>query len=86
MDSKFLKMAAVAFLLLAGTGFAHHSPIAFDTNVTDFAIRGEIGYVDMRNPHSVMRLKVAAEDGSATARTACAAARLIGRTPCRRRA
>ncbi len=66
MDSKLLKMAAaVTSLLLAGTGLAHHSPIAFDTNVTDFVISGEIEYVDMRNPHSVMRLKVAAEDGNA---------------------
>ena len=66
MSCKALKMAsALTFLLLAGTGAAHHSPVAFDTNVTDFAISGEIVYVDMRNPHSVMRLKVAAEDGSA---------------------
>jgi hypothetical protein len=67
MHSKFFKAAAaVAALLLAGTGFAHHSPIAFDTTVTDFALSGEIEYVDMRNPHSVMRLKVAAEDGKET--------------------
>jgi hypothetical protein len=67
MDSRLLKIAVtLSFLLLAKTGFAHHSPIAFDTSVTDFAISGEIEYVDMRNPHSVMRLKVAAEDGNAT--------------------
>ena len=67
MNSKRLMMAAtLTFLPLAGTGFAHHSPIAFDTGVTDFAISGEIEYVDMRNPHSVMRLKVAAENGSDT--------------------
>lgn len=67
MDSRLLRMAAtLSFLLLAGSGFAHHSPVAFDTGVTDFAIDGEIEYVDMRNPHSVMRLKVAADDGSAT--------------------
>jgi hypothetical protein len=62
----FNTAAAVTALLLAGTGFAHHSPIAFDTAVTDFALSGEIEYVDMRNPHSVMRLKVAAEDGKET--------------------
>jgi hypothetical protein len=67
MRRTLLKTAAtLTFLLLAGTGFAHHSPIAFDTAVTDFAISGEIEYVDMRNPHSVMRLKVAGEDGSST--------------------
>lgn len=67
MDRRLLKTAAaLTFPLLAGTGFAHHSPIAFDTSVTDFTISGEVEYVDMRNPHSVMRLKVAGEDGSAT--------------------
>ena len=35
------------------------------TDVARVAISGEVEYVDMRNPHSVMRLKVAAEDGSA---------------------
>jgi hypothetical protein len=58
--------AALTLLLLGRIGYAHHSPIAFDTSVTDFAISGEIEYVDMRNPHSVMRLKVAAEDGTST--------------------
>jgi len=67
MGCKRLKMAgALVFLALWGTSFAHHSPVAFDTGVTDFAISGEIEYVDMRNPHSVMRLKVDAADGSAT--------------------
>ncbi len=57
---------ALTFPLLGAASFAHHSPAAFDTGVTDFAISGEVEYVDMRNPHSVMRLRVAAEDGSAT--------------------
>ena len=66
MDRTDLKLSAtLTILLLAGTSSAHHSPAAFDTSVTDFAISGEIEYVDMRNPHSVMRLKVAAEDGGA---------------------
>jgi hypothetical protein len=65
MDRKLSNWAgAPAFLVLSGTSLAHHSPVAFDTTVTDFAISGQIEYVDMRNPHSVMRLKVAAEDGS----------------------
>ena len=59
MGDKSLMAAALAFLLLAGTGYAHHSPVAFDTGVTDFALSGEVEYVDMRNPHSVMRLEVA---------------------------
>jgi hypothetical protein len=67
MDCKRLKMAgALTSLLLWGTSLAHHSPVAFDTGVTDFAISGEVEYVDMRNPHSVMRLRVAAADGSGT--------------------
>jgi len=55
-------------LVLAWTspGFAHHSPVAFDVTVTDFEITGEIESVDMRNPHSVMVLNVANEDGSST--------------------
>lgn len=64
---KALKIvAALTSLALAEASLAHHSPIAFDTTVTDFAISGEIEYVDMRNPHSVMRLKVAGDDGSST--------------------
>ncbi|HEY8521559.1 MAG TPA: DUF6152 family protein [Gammaproteobacteria bacterium] len=67
MHSRLSRMAATLMLpLVSGTGLAHHSPIAFDTTVTDFAISGEIEHVDMRNPHSVMRLKVAADDGSVT--------------------
>jgi hypothetical protein len=57
---------APALLLFAWTASAHHSPVAFDTAVADFAISGEVEYVDMRNPHSVMRLKVAAEEGGTT--------------------
>ena len=48
------------------TAGAHHSPVAFDTRVTDFAITGEIERVEIRNPHSVMDVRVANEDGSAT--------------------
>lgn len=58
-------VACAAWLLLAGVAAAHHSPVAFDLRVTDFAISGEIEYVDMRNPHSVMRLRVAGEGGRA---------------------
>jgi len=52
--------------LLGTEVIAHHSPVAFDTAVTDFSISGEIQSVDIRNPHSVMDLRVANEDGSAT--------------------
>jgi len=48
------------------TASAHHSPVAFNTRVTDFTLRGEIEHVDVRNPHSVMDLRVANDDGSAT--------------------
>jgi hypothetical protein len=50
----------------SGAAHAHHSPVAFDLEVTDFAITGEIEYVDMRNPHSVMELRVANDDGTST--------------------
>jgi hypothetical protein len=53
-------------LALTSPGFAHHSPIAFDVTVTDFKISGQIESVDMRNPHSVMVLNVANDDGSTT--------------------
>ena len=51
--------------LLTSAASAHHSPVAFDTHVTDFALRGTIEHVDIRNPHSVMDLKVTNNDGSA---------------------
>ena len=47
-------------------GSAHHSPAAFNTTVTDFKLEGEIELVEMRNPHSVMQLRVANGDGSTT--------------------
>jgi hypothetical protein len=53
-------------LALAPLSLAHHSPVAFDVTVTDFAISGEIESVEMRNPHSVMVLNVANDDGSKT--------------------
>jgi hypothetical protein len=57
---------AVMLALASGAAPAHHSPVAFDLEVTDFAITGEIEYVDMRNPHSVMELRVANDDGTST--------------------
>ena len=53
-------------VLPAAAALAHHSPAAFDTRVTDFQIIGEIEHVDVRNPHSVMDLRVANDDGPAT--------------------
>jgi Family of unknown function (DUF6152) len=58
-------IAAGAALLGTAAG-AHHSPVAFDTLVTDFTLTGEIESVDVRNPHSVMDLRVANDDGSTT--------------------
>ena len=52
--------------LCTATAAAHHSPVAFKTGITDFSISGEIEYVSVRNPHSVMELRVANDDGSAT--------------------
>jgi len=56
----------VPLLALAPLSLAHHSPVAFDVTVTDFSISGEIESVEMRNPHSVMVLNVANDDGSKT--------------------
>lgn len=46
--------------------FAHHSPVEFNTSVTDFTLKGVIESVGVRNPHSVMELRVANDDGSST--------------------
>jgi Family of unknown function (DUF6152) len=63
-----LSARGLVLLLAMGavTASAHHSPVAFNTRVTDLAIRGEIEHVDVRNPHSVMDLRVANDDGSST--------------------
>lgn len=58
--------ASAMLLALAPLGSAHHSPAAFNTTVTDFTLEGEIELVEMRNPHSVMQLRVANDDGSTT--------------------
>jgi len=55
---------ATALLAMAPVGSAHHSPVAFNTQVTDFELKGVIETVEMRNPHSVMKLRVAEQDGS----------------------
>jgi len=67
MRRTLLVGSALALLLAsAPQGMAHHSPAAFNLTVTDFAISGEIEFVEMRNPHSVMKLRVANDDGSTT--------------------
>src|SRR5690349_23549379 len=55
-----------ALVAVVPVGSAHHSPVAFDTQVTDFALKGEIELVEMRNPHSVMQLRVTNDDGTTT--------------------
>jgi hypothetical protein len=59
-------LTAVASALFMASAGAHHSPVAFDTRVTDFSLTGEIENVDVRNPHSVMDLRVANPDGTST--------------------
>jgi hypothetical protein len=67
MRSTILTGPILAMMLtLAPASLAHHSPAAFNLTVTDFALRGEIEFVEMRNPHSVMQLRVANDDGSTT--------------------
>jgi hypothetical protein len=49
----------VACLMLAGNmASAHHSPVNFDLEVTDFAVSGTIKRLSFRNPHSVIELEV----------------------------
>lgn len=57
---------ATALLAMTRVGSAHHSPVAFNTQVTDFELKGVIERVEMRNPHSVMQLRVANDDGTTT--------------------
>ena len=56
----------LSLVLLAIPAAPHHSPVMFDLDVTDFAVTGEIAYVDMRNPHSVIELLVEDADGTNT--------------------
>jgi hypothetical protein len=57
---------ATVLLAMAPAASAHHSPVAFNTQVTDFELKGVIEMVEMRNPHSVMKLRVAEQDGTTT--------------------
>ena len=57
---------ATALVAIPLAGSAHHSPVAFNTQVTDFELKGVIERVEMRNPHSVMQLRVANDDGTKT--------------------
>ena len=60
------RIAGITFTFLAEVSIAHHSPVAFDTAVTDFSIAGVIESVDVRNPHSVMAVRVDNGDGTQT--------------------
>jgi hypothetical protein len=61
------RATGAACLILAGSlAAAHHSPVNFDLDVTDFAVSGTISSVSFRNPHSVIELAVESADGSST--------------------
>ena len=60
------KFQGVVFFLITQFVFAHHSPVAFNTEVTDFTLSGVILKADVRNPHSSLTLRVNNADGSAT--------------------
>jgi hypothetical protein len=62
------RTALLATVLLSPStaALAHHSPVEFNTGVTDFTLKGTIESVGVRNPHSVMELRVANDDGSST--------------------
>ena len=55
---------ATPLIAMPPVGSAHHSPVAFNTQVTDFELKGVIESVEMRNPHSMMQLRVAKGDGT----------------------
>lgn len=57
---------AACLVLTLGTSAAHHSPVNFNLDVTDFAVTGKIASVSFRNPHSVIELEVESPEGTAT--------------------
>jgi hypothetical protein len=57
---------AACLIPACGVSSAHHSPVSFDLDVTDFAVTGTIASVSFRNPHSVIELEVETPDGAAT--------------------
>ena len=65
MKYRILKVSLVfVSMLFVHIASAHHSPVAFNTDVADFTLQGEIQSVDFRNPHSAMVLRVTNDDGS----------------------
>jgi len=57
-------LTAMCLVLTSGIVMAHHSPVNFDLDVTDFAVTGTIESVSFRNPHSVIQLSVESTDGT----------------------
>lgn len=57
---------AACLLLTGNVAPAHHSPVNFDVDVTDFAVSGTISSLSFRNPHSVIELEVPSPDGQMT--------------------
>ena len=68
MNQRSMCSAVLSALLMAfaHSGAAHHSPVAFNLDVTDFEVTGVVEYVDMRNPHSVIELRVEDDAGEPT--------------------
>ena len=52
-------LTAASLILVCSVGAAHHSPVNFNLDVTDFAVTGTVASVSFRNPHSVIELEVA---------------------------
>jgi hypothetical protein len=57
---------AACLVLTGSMASAHHSPVNFDLDVTDFAVSGTIRSLSFRNPHSVIELDVRSPDGRNT--------------------
>jgi hypothetical protein len=68
-----LAVAALAFLIAAGTAFAHHSPIVFD-RTKQVTLTGVVTEFRWGNPHSWIHIDIADADGR-TARSPTGASR-----------
>src|ERR1044072_8950927 len=74
-------LLATVLLSASAATLAHHSPVEFNTSVTDFTLKGTIERVGVRNPHSVMELRVGmpslALGGAGVARPVRASAKAV---------
>jgi len=63
MTRRLLSIAALAAVLLTSPAFGHHSLREYDQS-TVVTVKGTIGEIQWRNPHTRMTLRVANPDGT----------------------